>query len=169
MPSLVVWATALVTLSLATACGAEKPSNTPTNATDESTPSVSATDYPVPPGAKEWPVSDILTCQEREGIKGSKVVVRIPVASDSCLDFSHDVLVIAAKEVEFADVHFSDEDRTDVEVPGFDGTVRSTLESLSRGSVYVVEPTGSNVKYVVIWTGGTAQPIDGIITDLFVV
>lgn len=168
-PRPVAWAAAVIAICLATACEAEKPTSTPPDTTASATASVSELDYPVPPGAKEWPVTDITSCGELEGIKGSKVVVRIPVASSGCLDFSHGVLVIATQEVGFADVHFNKEDRTDIELPGFDGTVRSTLESLSVGSLYVVEPTGSDVKYVVIWTGGTGQPIDEILAALFVV
>jgi hypothetical protein len=121
--------------------------------------------FPIPPGAVGWPTKDVETCKQIGEVNEPELFVRVPVATPDCLIFSNenDVLVVAAREIEF---NIGAEEK--VELPGFDGEVRSILGPISQGVAYVAQPTGEAVKYVVLWDGGTSGSIEQIITDLFV-
>lgn len=139
------------------------PSTDPTGPSSQSADPVDLTAYPAPPGATGWPVKDLETCEDLGTVTEPELLVRVPIATPECVTYENDVLVVAAKEM-----RLSIGAEPAIDLPGFDGTVRSVREPLSRGSAYVAHPTGSDVKYLVLWDGGTDLSIDRILAQLFV-
>lgn len=142
-------------------------SGTPSTATSTQTSEAtsSTADYPVPPGAEGWPVKDIAACSDLGAITEPELVVRVPVATPECIRYpeNSDVLVIATGQ---AQVGFGKETRVDV--PGFDGEVRSIRTPISRGAAYSAKPSDGDVTWLVLWDGGTGSPIGQILEDLLV-
>lgn len=138
-----------------------EPSVTTSTATASPTLDV---DYPVPPGASGWPSRDLASCDDLGSVNEPELFVRVPVATPGCVTFSeaNEVLVIATGKVE-AGIGRPEA----VDVPGFDGKIRSIMAPLSQGAVYLVVPTAAQANYLVVWDGGTDDPIERIITDLF--
>lgn len=124
----------------------------------------SAVSYPVPPGAEGWPVRDIASCSDLGTVTEPELVVRVPVATPDCVVYPEDsdVLVIAT-----GDVQATVGEEEEVEVPGFDGEVRSIRAPISRGVALVAEPAGQDVKYLILWDGETDSTITQILQDLF--
>lgn len=138
-------------------------SGTTTTPTATASPTLDV-DYPVPPGASGWPSRDLASCDDLSSVNEPELFVRVPVATLGCVAFSeaNEVLVIATEKVE-AGVGRPEA----VDVPGFDGKIRSIMAPLSQGVVYLVVPTAAQANYLVVWDGGTDDPIEQIITDLF--
>lgn len=139
---------------------------TPTQATTGVTRSAGEpAGLPTPPGAADWPVRDVADCKELGVIQEPELIVRVPVATGDCMNFSpkNEFLVVATRKIDF-----DTGGGRKVDVPGFDGTVRVLLGQMDRGVLRVVQPSGEDVRYLVVWDGGTDTTIDELIADLFV-
>lgn len=171
----VLAAVAASMMALATGCGSEEgttdetqpmpapPGSTSPSASSQSATPIDVTTFPAPPGAAGWPVLDVKTCAELGTITEPELLVRVPIATPECVSYENDVLVVAAQ-----DIQISIGSEPSIDLPGFDGTLRSVREPASRGAAYVAHPSGSDVQYLVLWDGGTDAPIEEILAGLFV-
>lgn len=182
MPRISVGAAAVSVLLMVAGCASETDSNSDSAAdipssspalsgapstapSTQTTETSSAADYPVPPGAEGWPVKDVAACSDLGAITEPEFVVRVPVATPECIQYpeNSDVLVIATGQ---AQVGIGNE--TKVDVPGFDGEVRSIREPISRGSAYSAQPSNGDVTWLILWDGGADSSIEQILEDLLV-
>lgn len=139
--------------------------SSPTTSTTTTTASSTIDEvYPVPPGASGWPSRDLASCDDLGSVNEKELFVRVAVATPACVTFSeaNEVLVIAAGTVK-AGVG----QEQPLTVPGFDGEATSIMAPVSQGAAYLVKPTAEQTNYLVVWDGGTEDPIERIIADLF--
>lgn len=120
---------------------------------------------PVPPGARKWSVETIDDCSVLDTVDASRLVVRVPVATMECVNFSphNEFLVVVAPTVARGL-----EGGRAVYVPGFNGMVRAVLEHMNRGALRVVKPADSRANYLIVWDGQSPETVDELIEDLFV-